>query len=396
MSTKDKGICKDFLSGICPRPEDNCKWKHPEELRKEKPSVCKDYQNKFCDRQYCKFLHFTIEEEENYVTNKVIPGHKGRAEKVRELMINQPHGHHNDKGYGMDVQQNAWGTADLPPPCKNFLNNRCERGKNCRFRHATERELALENELAGRQRTREMAAREQVGPYFEDRGPLPERSFVEQRPPLRNDLRQAWDNEPREFRPSAQELARDAEIAERAHAGSRIPRNPDVGSHRYDNYTDKTATVNITSNPAHVGGMYSTNAFGGGLAASGGGEPSEYQRLPAPPALPVPEFKIAHTDSFGNSNYADPNALHAKRRRLEDSGMSTDNMELVREENGVLKRKIADLQQQVSNLREMGDENEGLKRKLSDFQKQILDLREINDTLYAQNNKYRNQLLSGT
>lgn len=131
MSSEDKnskGICRDFERGVCNRGN-RCKFIHPDGINQpdQKLPICKDFQNKGCDRSKCKFLHITQDEEAGYNTSGLLPEHGGHPEQVQKM------------GYGKAVM-----SQDV---CKDFLNNICQRGRSCRFRHVTEREYQLEKQL---------------------------------------------------------------------------------------------------------------------------------------------------------------------------------------------------------------------------------------------------------
>ena len=41
----DSNVCRDYTRGICDRG-DRCKFDHPDDIRPEKPQLCKDFLNK--------------------------------------------------------------------------------------------------------------------------------------------------------------------------------------------------------------------------------------------------------------------------------------------------------------------------------------------------------------
>jgi len=122
--------CRDFQRGVCNRGN-NCKFYHPPNTNpiktENKLPICKDFQNKGCDRNKCKFLHVTQQEEEEYNATGILPAHGGKPEKVRALGIT------GGRGGGK-----AFPRPPLPADvCKDFLNGVCNRGK-CKFRHISE------------------------------------------------------------------------------------------------------------------------------------------------------------------------------------------------------------------------------------------------------------------
>jgi len=122
-----QGTCRDFERGVCNRGQ-KCRFFHPEgvEPTNQKLPICKDFQNKGCDRNKCKFLHITGDEEAEYMRTGILPSHGGRPS------VDPPRG----KGGNDNV-------------CKDFLNNICQRGSRCKFRHITESEYQLEQQMSG-------------------------------------------------------------------------------------------------------------------------------------------------------------------------------------------------------------------------------------------------------
>lgn len=120
-----RGTCRDFERGVCNRGQ-KCKYYHPEgvQLNNQKLPICKDFQNKGCDRPKCKFLHITSDEEAEYMRTGQLPSHGGHPP---EPPRGQP---------GNDV-------------CKDFLNNICQRGSRCKFRHISENEFQTEQQQMG-------------------------------------------------------------------------------------------------------------------------------------------------------------------------------------------------------------------------------------------------------
>ena len=139
---QNKGTCRDYERGVCNRGN-RCKFFHPEGVSQpdQKLPICKDFQNKGCDRMKCKFLHITQEEEADYNNTGILPAHGGRSDKVRALM-----GSLGGGGLGGNKFQAGVGTVG-GDVCKDFLNKICQRGNRCKFRHISEREYQLEQQL---------------------------------------------------------------------------------------------------------------------------------------------------------------------------------------------------------------------------------------------------------
>jgi len=119
---EDRSVCRDFERGVCDRGE-RCRYYHPDggaPADGAKLPICKDFQNKGCSRVKCKFLHITAEEEADYNSTGKLPEHGGNSMKVSKNPI-------SDK----DV-------------CKDFLNNKCDRGARCKFSHVGGEELQFD------------------------------------------------------------------------------------------------------------------------------------------------------------------------------------------------------------------------------------------------------------
>jgi len=80
LSTMSGDLCRDFENGKCTRGE-RCRFFHP------KLQICKDFQNKTCERDRCKFLHVTREEEETYENSGVFPDHIDKEEGKRKRIM---------------------------------------------------------------------------------------------------------------------------------------------------------------------------------------------------------------------------------------------------------------------------------------------------------------------
>ena len=138
-----------------------------------------------CDRSPCKFLHLTRREEDRFNETGELPRHRGRPESAR--------GRDRDNGYGIGGGRGfngppppMGGGGGVPPPCKDFLNNKCDRGRSCKFRHATEREMALEVQLFERDhhhRGRDMAPSPVYGKRrrMEDDGTMEENEMLKRK-----------------------------------------------------------------------------------------------------------------------------------------------------------------------------------------------------------------------
>lgn len=158
-SSEGKSECRDFVRGVCNRGN-SCKFYHPPNIANKnetKLPICKDFQNKGCDRNKCKFLHITQKEEEEYNMTGILPDHGGRPEKVRALGITGGRG------------------GQFAPPagdaCKDFLNGICQRGTRCKFRHITEQQHQAEiggGPMYGKRRRNDYGAPNDYMPFQEE------------------------------------------------------------------------------------------------------------------------------------------------------------------------------------------------------------------------------------
>lgn len=126
--------CRDFMRGVCNRGN-NCKFFHPQHvnptIKQEKLPICKDFQNKGCDRVKCKFLHISPNEEEQYNHTGSLPSHSGKSDQVRGGMPPPPGGRN---GHFPPAPNNV---------CKDFLNGVCQRGSRCKFLHQEEEDSQM-------------------------------------------------------------------------------------------------------------------------------------------------------------------------------------------------------------------------------------------------------------
>ena len=97
-------LCRDFDKGKCSRG-DRCKFYHP------KLRICKDFQNKKCDRQKCRFLHVTRDEEESYDNSGIFPDHIDEEEGKKNRIMDRSFGdEHQDYGgmYGKRRREDSF------------------------------------------------------------------------------------------------------------------------------------------------------------------------------------------------------------------------------------------------------------------------------------------------
>jgi len=123
--------CRDFERGVCTRG-DKCRYAHPERAAPaegQKQPICKDFQNKGCDRRRCKFLHLTNEEESVYNSSGELPPHQGNAELVAQQRPPSHRGERGERGGGGSASRDV---------CKDFMNGKCDRGNRCKFSHVSE------------------------------------------------------------------------------------------------------------------------------------------------------------------------------------------------------------------------------------------------------------------
>ena len=115
-----KDVCREFVRGFCFRGT-GCKFRHPppgelSELGHRGPQFCHDFQNRYCHRPSCRYTHATKDEEAEYNRTGVLP--------LRVLRL-------------------QFGDPEIPV-CRDFLSAKCSRGKDCKFRHLSEREIEQE------------------------------------------------------------------------------------------------------------------------------------------------------------------------------------------------------------------------------------------------------------
>lgn len=124
VADANSNICRDYQRGVCNRGN-KCKFGHPANIKppdSDKPPICRDFQNGTCDRNNCKYLHMTSQEERIFVATGQLP----------QLTSGAP---------ATPAVTRQVGPVDV---CKDFLNNVCNRGSRCKFRHMTEAEWESE------------------------------------------------------------------------------------------------------------------------------------------------------------------------------------------------------------------------------------------------------------
>jgi len=99
-------ICRDFDKADC-RRRGRCKFLHP------KLRICKDFQNKKCERESCKFVHVTREEEEAYDNSGKIPDHIDEKEAKRNRIMNVDSQNYGGVTYGKRRRQDSYNSNSL-------------------------------------------------------------------------------------------------------------------------------------------------------------------------------------------------------------------------------------------------------------------------------------------
>lgn len=85
-------VCRDFEKGDCRRGS-RCKFYHP------KLVICRDFQKDKCDRDNCRFLHMTQEEENTYEGNGIVPDHIDK-DMLRKNRLSAPPAERDRGGSG--------------------------------------------------------------------------------------------------------------------------------------------------------------------------------------------------------------------------------------------------------------------------------------------------------
>jgi len=139
--------CYDYARGVCTRGE-SCRFDHVGDVpqAKERLPVCKDYQGvRGCPRTSCRYLHLTVAEEDEHLKSGELPPHKGDARKVSSMQGGSMR--RSSFPEGPFDPRNAKGVPPGGPFCRDFINGHCSRGRECRYRHVTQRELDLERQM---------------------------------------------------------------------------------------------------------------------------------------------------------------------------------------------------------------------------------------------------------
>lgn len=134
LNGKSDDICRDFLRNVCKRGM-RCRYRHPnaDEARvlgrKQEYTFCHDFQNTGCNRNNCRFLHCTREEEEHYKQTGQLPV---RLQQAAAL------------GIGVTPNNELPILRGEVPICKDYLKGDCKRGNKCKFRHINVSEYEFE------------------------------------------------------------------------------------------------------------------------------------------------------------------------------------------------------------------------------------------------------------
>ena len=158
-------VCRDFEKGDC-RRGDRCKYSH------SKLQVCRDFQKKKCEREKCRYLHVTHEEEESYENSGKLPDHISEEEAKKNRVMNTPYGR-VDQDFGamygkrrlddnfrvgqdfgamygkrrLDDNFNMMAALSSIPKfgpeneisgdqlCRDFEKGNCSRGNRCKYYH---------------------------------------------------------------------------------------------------------------------------------------------------------------------------------------------------------------------------------------------------------------------
>jgi len=178
-------VCKDWLNGRCDRGH-RCRFQHPPDMGSERlpddgRDVCRDYLNFKCDRgRSCKFYHPPRDERRprnggwsryddfsprrRYrERDRDVPGGPDFVAVCRDFLSGNCY---NDRcnfvHLGSDGRRSLGRPRSPPPPyrrelppwdrgfsrrdrwdrdevCKDFLNGKCRRGRDCKFRHPADR-----------------------------------------------------------------------------------------------------------------------------------------------------------------------------------------------------------------------------------------------------------------
>lgn len=133
---KPNDLCRDFEKGNCSRGS-RCKYFHP------KMRVCRDFQNQKCERETCRFLHLTKEEETSYDNSGKIPDHVDADVAKKNRIIDSPVTSSpmtptmlTSIGGGLAAltNQNEISATQI---CHDFEKGNCNRAARCKYYHAT-------------------------------------------------------------------------------------------------------------------------------------------------------------------------------------------------------------------------------------------------------------------
>lgn len=101
----------------------SCKFRHPRGTDKMY-QFCRDYQNSFCHRVNCKFIHCSAEAEDYYKETGHLP-----------------------RSLEREASPESWSAKSdrQIPLCKDFLSGQCKRGMKCKYRHRSIGDIEYED-----------------------------------------------------------------------------------------------------------------------------------------------------------------------------------------------------------------------------------------------------------
>ena len=128
---KEKEVCRYFMNNTC-RYGRNCEYSHPQ----DKMQFCHDFQNSFCKRKACKFVHISSDVEIQFRKTGNLPTEAEEQILRRGIVFNPTGDNNGNLRAGETREKREAKPSDNVRFCHDYQNAHCSRNP-CKFIHAS-------------------------------------------------------------------------------------------------------------------------------------------------------------------------------------------------------------------------------------------------------------------